>query len=551
MGEALAVGLLDGGWEAERRSRSPRSTPSAGTCSRPGSPACGSCADAGVGRGRRRSPRARGEARRRRRRPRRAAPRCSPRAPSSSRSRRGHHRRARSRRARATGRARDAQHRGARRQGRRRDRRGHRSPPTLDLEVCERVLGEVGIVVRVPEDPARRGHRALRFGAGLRVPGRRGDDRGGRARRPRPRHQRAARASDPARRRDAARRRRRDARVAARRGHVTGRHHRGRARGARGPRCARRVPRGDHRRDAPVRPSWGEREPQAAVVATPAQAARPVERAAAAAPSRTSPTLREVLKQRARGRAQHPLRTRRGRRDHAAGRARRTGARLGLPPFPGSRRAQIAGRGRSRLRLGGRRPTRAHRAEPRTDRRLRRRGDARARGRARRRSARVRDRAACRRSSRSTGGSPRAPRAEGAEVLVGRRDLGIGPVGPARALDRPRRGAHRRRRAPRPTTQSKPPRSGCSRSPAPTSSSPTTRTRAWRRRRGSRWWRSPTSTRWRSRSPPGRDGRYGSSRSTTAVRPSPTPDCSISSRSWPPPRTTRFAALRTPAETGS
>ena len=45
-----------------------------------------------------------------------------------------------------------------------------------------------------------------------------------------------------------------DARVAARRGHVAGRHHRGRARGARGARRARRVPRGG-RRPRPAAPS--------------------------------------------------------------------------------------------------------------------------------------------------------------------------------------------------------------------------------------------------------------------------------------------------------
>ena len=50
-----------------------------------------------------------------------------------------------------------------------------RSPPARDadeshLDLAERVLGAVGIVVRVPESHARRRHRALGLGPGVRVP---------------------------------------------------------------------------------------------------------------------------------------------------------------------------------------------------------------------------------------------------------------------------------------------------------------------------------------------------------------------------------------------
>ena len=61
------------------------------------------------------------------------------------------------------------------------------------LDIAERLLGAVGIVVRVGEPAARRGHRPVGLGPGVHLPGRRSDDRSGRARRVAPRRRDATR----------------------------------------------------------------------------------------------------------------------------------------------------------------------------------------------------------------------------------------------------------------------------------------------------------------------------------------------------------------------
>ena len=100
--------------------------------------------------------------------------------------------------ARSRRRARDAQHRRARPAGRGRDRAGpprHRRAPR-----ARRACARRGRHRRArAREAARRGHRAVGLGPGVRVPRRRGDDRGGRARRPAARHRGRARAPDAAR----------------------------------------------------------------------------------------------------------------------------------------------------------------------------------------------------------------------------------------------------------------------------------------------------------------------------------------------------------------
>ena len=99
---------------------------------------------------------------------------------------RRHDRDARSARAGPAGRAGDAEHARARRARRVGDRAGCDTRPTSTSSSPTRCSAAVGIVVRVAEHAARRGHRALGLGPGLRVPRRRGADRSGRARRPAP-----------------------------------------------------------------------------------------------------------------------------------------------------------------------------------------------------------------------------------------------------------------------------------------------------------------------------------------------------------------------------
>ncbi len=67
------------------------------------------------------------------------------------------------------------------------------------LARAESILGVVGTVARVPESPARRRHRPVRLGPGLRLPGGRGADRGRRPRRPAPAGQPGAGHPDPPR----------------------------------------------------------------------------------------------------------------------------------------------------------------------------------------------------------------------------------------------------------------------------------------------------------------------------------------------------------------
>ena len=91
-------------------------------------------------------------------------------------------------------------------------------------------------------EAARRGHRAVGLGSGVRVPRRRDADRGGRARRAAPRRRGRARAPDAAGSAALLGDGSETARSTARRGHLAWGYHRGRSADARGARRARRVP---------------------------------------------------------------------------------------------------------------------------------------------------------------------------------------------------------------------------------------------------------------------------------------------------------------------
>ena len=151
MGEALAAGLLDAGWEAEalavaevdadRRHALEARFPACASCRSP----AWAVADADV-------VVRRGEARRRRSPRWRAAPTCSPTTRSCCRSRPGVTiATLEAVAARAPGRAGDAEHAGALVGAAPRRSRPGSHATELDLELAERVLGAVGIVVRVPE----------------------------------------------------------------------------------------------------------------------------------------------------------------------------------------------------------------------------------------------------------------------------------------------------------------------------------------------------------------------------------------------------------------
>ena len=199
-------------------------------------------AEPGVGGRRRRRRGRRGEAGRRRRRARAAlAGAAARRARPVDRGGR-HDRDARSRRAGPAGRAGDAEHARARRARASRDRAPARPRPTSTS------ISPSGSSARsaswcASPSAARRGHRAVGIGSGVRVPRRRGMIEAGVLVGLPARRSRAARRADTARFGDAARRGRRRPRGAARRGHVAGRHDRGRAARARSARRARRVPR--------------------------------------------------------------------------------------------------------------------------------------------------------------------------------------------------------------------------------------------------------------------------------------------------------------------
>ena len=155
-------------------------------------------------------------------------------------------------------------------------------------------------------------------------------------------------------------------------------------------------------------------------------------------------------------------------------------------------------------------------------------------------STRVRDRApgVPARAPPPARGARRQPRAAMCSTRSARPRRSVPAVGAVRWIDQ-RRGAHRRRASARRRHASTPPKSGSSRWRAPTSSSPTTASRAWRSARASRWWPSPTSTRSRWRSRPGRAGPSGSSRSTTAAPRTPTPLLDLLEIPRRPPRSTR------------
>ena len=230
----------------------------------------------------------------------------------------------------------------------------------LDLEVCERILGSVGVVVRVPEGqldavtglsgsgPAYVflvAEAMIEAGVLVGLPAR---------------HERATGAPDHPRCGHVARRRRGVARVVARRGHVAGRHHRRRPRGAGGPRGARRVPRGDRRGHPPLRGVGAgvSRKPRSERL--PPKLPDPANERPARVD--TGPNPRELLKQ------QHVAgRSLRYGRDEVLGIMRRVehgapSALCGLPAFPGLTPRTGRGRGRGRVRLGRRRPPRPHRA---------------------------------------------------------------------------------------------------------------------------------------------------------------------------------------------
>ena len=160
---------------------------------------------------------------------------------------------------------------------------------------------------------------------------------------------------------------------------------------------------------------------------------------------------------------------------------------------PGSHLRSVAAAVEADLRLGRRRSaTRAsRRAAPSTASPPRRRG---ARGRARRWSARVRDRASGRAPPALPSPRPCAPR-QGGEVLAGDETSSFGPDRAAGSAGSTASPCSPTARACSPTTRSTRPRSGCSPSPGPIWSSPTTPSPAWRRRPASRSWPSPTSTR--------------------------------------------------------
>ena len=395
MGEALAVGLLDGGWEpetlavaeidAERRHVLEERLPGVRVVPSP----AWAAADADVARGR-------GEAGRRRRRRSRAAPTVAARGRARPLDRgRGHPRR-RSRPPRPGRPVVRAMPNTGALVGRARPRSPPaRTPPSSTSSSRERVLGAVGIVVRVPEAQLDAVTGLSGSGPAYVFLRRRGDDRSRRARRPAARH---AASSSCARRCSARRRCSAD-------GDAT----------PESLRAAVTSPGGTTAAGLAVLEAHGVRAAflDAVDAATDALATSSGQRVSRKPrSSRLPPKLPDPATRAAR-RAEHRARAcASGSSDaHVAGRSARFGRdevvgvdaarrRTATPTralrAPAVRRAHARRRSRRRstldLRMGRRRTARAHRADA-HDRRLRRRVRAGARGRARRRAARVRDRA--------------------------------------------------------------------------------------------------------------------------------------------------------------
>ena len=456
----------------------------------------------GVGRRRRRCRRGRGEARRRARRARAGGAEPRPTTRSSSRSRPA----SRSRRVEAAapgraGRARDAEHPRARRPGRDRDRGGparHRRAPRA-RRARPRRRRHRGPGARAAP---RRRHRAVGLGSGLRVPARRGADRGGRARRPPACRRRRARPPDAPRRGDPPRRRRR---------------------GAEALRAAVTSPGGTTAAGLRVLEQHGVRgafldavRAAAAALARAGRASDAAGRGATVRPARRPPSDRAARRAPAPGPPSlaRMLADRRVAGTHAALRARASSRRGALAPRRRPRRCHA--RSRSRARRRARKPRRRSRSCG-----VRR---STARGSSSIPQRTVAAAAACvasasqpsrRRGGRIAlatgrpasllgcyGGSRRSPRPTGARVL----DVGdlSGPIAgrPLALVGRLGRGRHRRREPARRRRRGAGDEwlfaVGRPDLVSPTGASPP---RPWPP--ASRRSRSPTSTPWRSASPPG------------------------------------------------